>query len=410
MKKNGYFYLFVMMLAAALVSQSLAGSYYNSRGFGELRYSSNAQAMGLGGSLVAVPDGFHINLVNPATLPFISVTRLSGDFLHEAIWSRSSSAEGFTKYTNLNGVSMALPVIQNKLTLALGIIPISQFDYDYSILAGIDDYQYRKTIRGAGGLNKIVFSGGGSLTRFLRVGASFQYNFGKLEQTWLVDYTSDLFWDTWDKLTRKMWGAGYSLGVLVRPHANLFVGAMYAGSYQLTFQDHVYNRTQKGSLIGIIDKYKSDMQQITMPEMWGLGVSYLALKKFVITSDIIYQPWADFQRVNQSATDYYDDYRVGGGIEMLPSQNILAKYHQRMNYRLGYFYHALNFKNASGEKITEYGVTGGVGLPYYGSFGRVDVALRVGKRGTLAQELIEETIFQLFISVSGGEKWFLRAF
>lgn len=410
MKKMVVSLIVVVLLVGSMGSASRAGSYYNSRGFGELRYTSNAQAMGLGGSLVAVPDGFHINLMNPATLPFISVTRLSGDFLHEAIWSRSSTGDGFTRYTNLNGVSMALPLIQNKLTVALGILPISQFDYDYSILENINDYQYSKTIRGAGGLNKIVLSSGGSLTKFLRLGASFHYNFGKLEQTWLVDYTSDLFWDTWDKLTRKMWGAGYSLGLLVRPHANLFLGAIYAGTYQLTLQDHVYNRTQKGSLIGIIDSYKSDQRQITMPQMWGLGVSYLALKKFVVTSDFIYQPWADFQRANQSATDYYDDYRIGGGIEMLPSQNILAKYHQRMNYRLGYFYHELNFKNAIGKKITEYGITAGLGLPYYGSFGRVDVALRFGNRGTLTQGLIEENIFQLFISVSGGEKWFIRAF
>ncbi|MDZ7319600.1 MAG: hypothetical protein ONB11_10620, partial [candidate division KSB1 bacterium] len=400
----------MMILIGSWLSPGLAGSYYNSRGFGELRYSSNAQAMGLGGSLVAVPDGFHINLVNPASLPFISVTRLSGDFIHEAIWSQTSTAEGFTKYTNLNGVSMALPIVQNKLTLALGLIPISQFDYDYSLSGSINDYQYRKTIRGTGGLNKIVFSGGGSVTKFLRLGVSFHYNFGKLEQTWLVDYTSDLFWDTWDKLTRKMWGPGYSAGILVRPTSNLFVGAVYAGSSPLTIQDHVYNRTQKGSLIGVIDRYKMDPHEVTMPAMWGIGMSYLALKKFVITSDIIYQPWADFRRVNQSATDYYDDYRIGGGIEMLPSLNMLAKYYQRMNYRLGYFYHELNFKNATGAKITEYGVTTGVGLPYYGSFGRVDVALRFGNRGTLDQGLIKETIFQLFISVSGGEKWFNRAF
>jgi hypothetical protein len=402
------FILIILLLFGLFFNRADAGSFYNSRGFGELKYFSNAQAIGMGGSLVSMPDNFHINMVNPATLVFIPVTRLSGDFVHEAIWNKTDLGKGFVKYTNLNGVSFAIPIIREKLTTAFGIIPSSQYDYDYQITGATDDYGYAKIIRAAGGLNKISLGFGYAVTDYLSLGSYLNYNFGKLEQTWIVDYVSDLFWDSSDQLTRKMWGINYTAGVLVRPVSDLYIGASFAANYKLNIQDHTSNLVKKGSLLFDVDEYHAAKKKINMPEFLGFGATYILKKKFRMSSDFVYQPWNDFSRDNNSLIDYNDEYRFGIGIEILPASNILAKYHEKMSYRIGYYYHMLNYNEEGSDKVAEYGITAGLGFPYYGSFGRIDLAFRYGARGTLPNNPVSENIFQMFISISAGERWFYR--
>ena len=400
--------LVILIVFGLFLSHADAGSFYNSRGFGEIKYFSNAQAIGLGGTLIAIPDLYQINMVNPATLVFIPITRLSGDFVHEAIWNRADQGNGFVKYTNLNGVSFAMPLIRQKLTTAFGIIPGSQYNYDYRIANEIDDYKYDKVIKASGGLNKVSFGLGYAPTDYLAVGSYFQYNFGKLEQTWMVDYASDLFWDSIDKLTRKMWGVSWTAGIIVRPVSNLYLGATYTGKYKLNVQDHALNYVTKGSLIFDIDQFDAEKKKMNLPEFLGFGASYILKKKYRISSDFVYQPWKNFSQKNNTLFEYNDEYRVGIGVERLPTLNLLARYHEQMSYRIGYYYHQLNYVEDNGNAITEYGITAGLGFPYYGSFGRIDLAFRYGKRGSLPNNLIEENIFQMFISVTGGERWFYR--
>jgi len=405
--KLSYIFLVLAILALALNSVN-AGSFYNSRGLGEIRYFSNAHAIGMGGSLIAIPDRFHINVLNPAGLVFIPLTRLSGDFVHEAIWNKTNFGDGFTKYTNLNGISLAIPLKIDRLVTSVSIIPTSQFDYEYSISDSIDSFGYSKTIRASGGLNKISFGFGLALNKHIYLGSYFHHNFGKLEQTWMVDYANDMFWDTSDKLIRKMWGFNWTGGLIIHPIANFYLGAVYSGKYILHFTDQTDNTTYKGSLIYDVDNFESEATKLNVPEYWGLGLTYILKEKYRLSSDFLYQPWSNFKTENKLLADYNDSYRFGIGIEMLPSKNMLAKYHEKMTYRLGYFFRQLNFQDEAGNNITEYGISVGAGFPYYGSWGRIDVALRYGQRGDLSLNPVEEDIFQVFISISGGEKWFWR--
>ena len=407
--KIGCIFLVIMTILLINGKQVNAGSFYNSRGLGEIRYFANAQAIGMGGSMLAVPDQFQINVLNPAGLVFIPLTRLSGDFLHEAIWNKTKLENGFTKYTNLNGIALAIPLKMEKLTVSVNIIPSSQFDYEYSVMDSIDNYGYAKRIKASGGLNKISFGFGLALTKHIYFGNYFHVNFGKLEQTWMVDYTSDLFWDSNNRLTRKLWGVNWTGGIIVRPIPNLYAGAIYSTKYNLNYNDETENFTQKSSSYYLVDNFNSEDSKTKIPELWGIGITYVLKEKYRFSSDFLYQGWSNFKDINDLPSNYNDSYSVGFGIEMLPSKNMLAKYLEKMTYRAGYFFRQLDFKGQSGNNVTEYGISIGAGFPYYGTRGRLDVALRYGRRGDLASNPVKEDIFQIYISVTGGEKWFFRA-
>ncbi|MFZ5515965.1 MAG: OmpP1/FadL family transporter [Candidatus Zhuqueibacterota bacterium] len=398
----------LLFITGILTDSALAGSYYNSRGLGGKRYITSAHALGMGGAMISLPDNYLINNLNPAGLVYNRFTRLSGDFVHEATWSSTNSAEGFSKYTNLNGISLAVPLIQDKLATALSMIPTSQFDYEYSSSDAVEDYDYTKFVKASGGLNKISFGFGYAPFNKINIGATVNYNFGKLEQTWRVDYTSDLLWDSNDILTRKMWGLNWTLGFIAHPTPNFYVGGVFSPGYKLTMQDEITNYTIKGSLISTVDASSDAESNADIPEYWGFGATYVFHQKYRVSLDYLYQPWSNFHVSETSSQEYQNSFRIGGGIERLPNENILATYFQKVTYRVGYFYQSLDFLDASNNAVTEYGASVGFGFPYYYKIGRIDVALRYGQRGDLSLNPINEEFFQVYISVIGGEKWFER--
>jgi len=409
MRKNIFVFVFTNIIIT-LIFYSLiqAQSYYSSKEFGVRSYMSDSQAMGMGGTFIAVADGFQINMTNPAGLVFTPVTRLSGDFIHNAIWSESENGTGFNKYTNLNGISFAVPIKSAKLVTAFSLNPYSQFDFEYESTGQIDEYNYTKKIKAEGGSNKISAGIGFSPIKRISFGVAANYYFGKYEQTWKVDFVSDFFWDTSDNLTKKMWGFNLSAGMIVNPFAGLFLGGFYSNKYKLNSQDHIKDITTKGSVSYTINKYDHDQIELNMPEMWGIGLSYIFKARCRISSDYVTTPWSNFKINDVAVENYQNNSRIGIGFEILPSTKMLAKYFEKMNYRIGYYHQQLDFVDIAGNTITENGLTLGFGFPYYGTLGRVDVALKYGFRGKLSKNPVKENIFQLFISVTGGERWFFR--
>ncbi len=399
--------LFVIAIALLLGSKVLAGSFYSSRGLGELKFMSNAQAIGMGYCLIAVPDFYQINVLNPAALVFTPITRLSGDFIHEGIWNQDRQADGFVKYTNLNGMAFAVPLQTQKLVTAISLIPASQFDYEYREPGSINDFEFVKQLRAKGGLNKISFGFGLAMARDIYLGSNLNVNFGKFEQTWLVDYVSDLFWDSYNRLTRKMHGLNWTIGIVFQPAPQLYLGGIFSNPYRLKYSDEIINYTQKSSSMYKVDQFASEERSVKVPKMWGVGISYKLKDKMLFSSDFSLQPWSEFMTDQRLSSEYRDSYRWGLGIERLPSKNMIASYYDRMTYRAGFSYQQLNFKT-DGQPVSEYGFSLGVGLPYSEGWGRMDIALRYARRGDLSINPVEEDIFQLVISVATGEKWFVR--
>ena len=61
-----------------------------------------------------------------------------------------------------------------------------------------------------------------------------------------------------------------------------------------------------------------------------------------------------------------------------------------------------------GSNISEYIGTAGMGIPFYGGYGRIDFGIGYGKRGELESNRVEESFIQFFLTITGGEKWFVR--
>ncbi|MGB0897576.1 MAG: hypothetical protein ACPGRW_09675, partial [Flavobacteriaceae bacterium] len=82
-----------------------------------------------------------------------------------------------------------------------------------------------------------------------------------------------------------------------------------------------------------------------------------------------------------------------------------SSYWKRATYRAG-----MHFENTgleiNNEKINEFGISFGVGLPVGKWFSNANLGLEVGKRGTTNRNLIQENFVNFQLSLSLNDRWF----
>jgi hypothetical protein len=165
------------------------------------------------------------------------------------------------------------------------------------------------------------------------------------------------------------------------------------------------------ALLGITSY--SDFQDLNydLPSTFGVGTSFRLATKWLLAADYYTERWQDasFQQdgyVNASQ-------RMAFGVEYLPrpfttEQYFSIPYFSRVAYRAGFYYRDLGLEVPLGEKVTEWFLTFGMGMPLKWAASRMDLAFEFGKRGSSDRNPVEETVSRLSISFTVGERWFAR--
>ena len=384
-----------------MVCNAFGGSYYQINGLGKINYITQADILGRGGTSIAIIDRNTINSVNPAGLIFLDLTRISADFYHENNEIKTTTNNGISNYSNLNGVKLSVPLAVNKFVISLGIKPLTRSDFKVESSGELSTgNKYFKQIINKGGVNQFSLGIASGFKNKVFTGLFFNYNFGRVEENWKVDFVSDLFYDTSDKIISTLWGGNITGGVLVKIRPDFYLGGVFSTTTKLTVNNNIEYTT---GISSITSKLK-----MKIPYSWGIGASYILKKKAVLSCDFFNQPWSKLSIDDVTLNGYNNSYRISSGIELIPSTKFNAKFYKKVIYRAGFNYSKLSYQDINGNDVSEYLGTLGLGLPFYEGFGRIDIAFGYGKRGNLDKNNVEENLLQLMISISGGEKWFLR--
>ena len=101
-------------------------------------------------------------------------------------------------------------------------------------------------------------------------------------------------------------------------------------------------------------------------------------------------------------------FAAGAEIQNPVSEN--TSFLKRITYRFGFNYEPYLLEDPDGNTITSFWGSLGFGSPVIGNYTRIDIALMLGRRGSLNRNGLSETLFQLSLSLTGGEKWFIRRY
>lgn len=387
------------LLVLGLVQTAAASSIFSRTGVGIIRYNPGAMAMGMGGVGLADANVLSIPHLNPAGLSFTSLTRFEGSFLFENTDVTFSADDARFAKATFNTFRVIFPV-KSGFGLGLGLEPFSDVAYKLVRPVEYEGNSGAESLTGSGGLQHGFIELGGKITNWLRVGASFDAYFGRIENTWRLIFDDPSFNPSVDETSTYIDGIGGHVGLILQLGKHVDAGAVFYFPTTLTAE------TQRVFQFG--DQTEKQVSDLKLPFAHGYGLTITPYARFQAGVDLFLQSWSDIQPDEFLSVAVDNTYRLGVGLAYTPSTEFLAGFLSRLTYRAGFNTSTLPYLNANGDQIHENLVSFGLGVPFNFGVSKIDFGFEYGKRGSLEKFGAEEKIFRFVLTVTGGERWFLR--
>jgi len=405
--------LFFVALAA---KAQVASSPFSKFGIGDIYGSGLAQNQGMGGIGISNPNSSYLNNQNPALLVFNRITVFQGGLQAENRKATDGTTTQSFFSANLNYLAIGLPVIPGKWTTSVGLTPYSHVNYNisYSDLASGSNIPINRQETGTGGINQFFWSNGVTINKYLSLGARASYLFSSIvtqdinkfvssSSTYASVYVRDYFH-----------GLNFSGGIsfhkdsLFKKNYRINIGAVYSLKSDINTQH--FSRYQLNSITGpILDSATIDNNlggKMTLPKNFGVGLSFGKVDKWTAGADFTYLDFRTFNGFTNSIGIPTIGFRSGVGFEFIPDIFDYSNYFNRITYRIGAAYEKSPYL-VNGNTLMDQGATFGFSLPV-GGWSTVDLGIKVGKRGVVLRNLIEENYFRVYFGITFNDRWFIK--
>ncbi len=409
--------MIMLFVGINVYGQSDLSSPYSRFGLGDISTGSpNTILKGMGGVSNAMSGRTLLNPNNPASyasLDTLSFVFDAGFYIKTANYSTNKLTEkGSNASFDYASVGMSL---SRWWKIGLGIMPYSNREYNV-ITDHYDLGFYNVAFQGEGGISKVFFANGFRITKDLSVGVTASYIFGTL-----IDNTTIYFPDSTYYLNGRRsidmrisdfkfdYGLMYKLPI---SSCDVTLGFTYTQGSDIASKRDLFIRNMfkgYGNLaenpIDTLQYIEDEIVNISLPHGFGGGVS-VGKKGWLVGADFNWAGWKGFEMngVNDSLQNSWN-VAIGGSFK--PESTSISKYYKKITYRAG-FHFDQTYYNVYGQSINKYGVTLGVGLPVPRSLTSFNVAVEFGSMGTTKNNLVKETYFNISISMSIYDRWFMK--
>ena len=406
-------FLFFTVISFAQQGTSSPYSFY---GIGDVKFKGTAENRAMGG-LTIYSDSIHLNFQNPASYTNLKLTTFSlgGTYLTTDLETNSQSEKA--RRTAIDYLAVGLPL--GKLGVGFGLMPYSSVGYNIqsNIAATTTDSEEIRQFSGTGGINKVFFGVGYTLTKKWSIGLDYSYNFGKI-QTYSFLFKEGLQYGSREKnlsdITGSSLNAGVTYNTQINKKLNGFASLTYSPDSKLSLSNSrniatiQYSSTGAEILVQPLD-VDVDNTNLTVPSKLAVGFGVGQNKKWMLGTEITFQKTSNmgnrFNDINN--VNYENSTRISLGGFYIPNYNSFSKYYEKINYRGG-----LRYENTgliiNNTPIKDYAVTVGFGLPLIGVFSNVNIGVEYGQRGTTSANLVQENYTNITIGFSLNDKWFQK--
>lgn len=399
-------------------------SPYTVIGVGDLNGMGLANNAAMGNVGIATPSIWHINNMNPALLTYNSLT----------VFEIGVEGENRTVSNSFNSVkvgtggfkylSLAFPIIPNKWTSNIGLMPYSSVNYSFTTRQNVEGTNVDAVIdfEGAGGLNQVYFSNGLKVAHGLSVGLRMSYIFGLTEartSTYLEGegITQQFPTGVYEKTNYSGFdlglGAFYSKSISEKSLLNFGITLDKGGDINGNRFDRLEVENSNGRSVAGDTLINDESGKYQLPTELGFGFSWQKTNKLTIGLDIKHAFWDkqagftfDDPAYGADAEEYRSTWSVGLGFEITPKYNDVNSYFNRIKYRIG-----ADFKQEpfviDGKTVNNFGINFGWSLPIKG-VSAVNMALKYGQRGEASGVLVKEQYFKFVLGATINDRWFVR--
>ena len=414
----------------ALVCLITFGSYaqngtispYSIFGIGDSRNTGTIENRAMGG-LQMYADSIHINLRNPAAYAKLRLTTYSGGISHREFRLRDNVETQNVDVTNLEYLAVGFPLAPNA-GLGFGIQPYTSVGYDLvSQTTNAAGDTITNVFTGEGGLNRVFLSLGFQPIKNLSLGATVNFNFGTLEYE-RIQSVQNVQFGTLDRRNSRI--SGFDLVYAANYTPTLwekYTLFLYAGvDTQVNLVSENAERIgsfslQDGQEIEVIDLDLAAQNlrntELKIPTRTTIGLGFGEDKKWFLGGEYAFQGLSSFENtfLGQENARYEDASTLAIGGYYVPNYAALSGIFNRITYRAGLRYDQTGLI-VNDRAINNFGITFGFGIPITGTgndrFSNLNVGFELGRRGTRAAGLVEESYLNINVGLSLNDRWFLK--
>ncbi len=417
--KNYSLILLLVLSTSFVVSQTNTGSPYSLNELGEINFLGNVSNLSMGGIDSAI-DSIEFNINNPSSLAKLKTTNyLIGTFYKSTGISNLNSTDNINT-ANINYIAVGIPT--KRFGFGFGVLPYSSVGFN---LQTTEDYNTANSINsrlfGAeGNINRAFVSIGFPLLKYISLGASANYNFGKFnyEKFNLIENVNyGIFSNSSSEISGFTYNFSSNLSIPINNDLTLNL---------------VYSFYPEGDLnsFNIESLYTSNTSSITLESLGDfvdvdLNSRGLENTKLPVPKKSIYSlglekknSWfigfqyesklsSNFENVflDTQSVSYRDANSLSIGGYIIPDSSSLISYWKRVKYRFG----IKNEKKSiivNNLPVNQFSLNLGLGLPIAG-LSKANLGLEIGKVGD-NDSLVKENYFALRLGLSLNDVWFIK--
>lgn len=413
--------VFSVFLSTGVFAQA-SESPLTAQGIGEIQDLSTVQNDGMAGIGISSASLWYMNTMNPALLPFNSLTVFSVGFATERRTVESADANSVSSGGNISYLGTALPIINGRWTTAIGLAPYSTVEYSVSKLTSFPESNGNALFinEGTGGFNQFYLSSGVRIGEDFYLGVRGSYLFSSINeqsQTIISDTTvvSSYIIALNDRLSVSdvVWTAGvaFSKDSIFNKNIRLTVGATYDFATDVNsslFRTIERRSIQTGSFNIPIEAdtlVNSDGSQY-FPSAYGFGFTFSEGLNWQASLEMQMQGWSEYENFEGGNENLSDAFRVMLGGEYTPDYTSVTNYFNRISYRAGLSYALLPY-TINNNQLKEVGINFGLSLPV-SRFSSIDLAVRYANRGDVAETFLKEEVWRFGLGITFNDQWFIR--
>jgi hypothetical protein len=320
----------------------------------------------------------------------------------------------------LSYIALSLPVKTGKFTAGMGLGQISSINYRLKVDSPIANSPLiaNNNLEGDGGISEAYVNFGYLLAKNLSIGVHGSYLFGSsIRSNQLIVFdqkgvevgrASEYYERISVSDVALKVGAHYFFKTSEK--SNLHLGAIYQ-----TFGDVNGTAFAKLAPIGQASSLKTDGDLIAnnekgniyLPSRYGFGVSYEKNNKFVIGLEGQMQDFSKYRNFFGESLSLQSAQKVGLGIQLVPDFTDFDKLLNRSTYRMGLEWMRTPYL-INQTTINDIGINFGTSIPV-NNLSLVNMAMKVGKRGTVDNGLIREAYVNFTLGFSlNDNSWFYK--
>jgi hypothetical protein len=389
----------VLLIAAFIISSLTVGPAFSTSIFslnllGERIESGDARTIALGGSFQMVPDSLGVLQMNPALLTYCRKVTIGASQILAMDKGRSETLTERDVSFIYPAFMGAFPLTRY-LTLGIGYRGKNDPDGTFVLSDATEDGTgYKRTFSKSGGIYAVPLTLTATFSNYAAVGLSYTLEKGSIEDRWDITFGDAGYAPGAGLKKEELSGSGYGLGVLLFPVGPVMVGGTYES--EVEYDVKVKERFTLTALDSNYTRSAKVPSRLSVAMTWKVAPNWFVLASYV-TSDFTKLEGFTFPSERQYREESYAvgvEYSKGFPLKKL-----------RFPVRLSFNYQRLPYDFPEGERIRKIMFGLGTGLNLVGGKAKMDIALRVGKVGSLSKNTLEDRLVRFYISVTGSEVW-----